>query len=153
MNEQEIDLEIERRQKMKQELQEVNLPRAEIGGTYFFVNDFFGISASVDDRTMLDNYRYSSGNYYLTDKAAEKKARHARFEAEVKAYLRALNDGEDYWPKRGEYFYLIDADIDVQMGSWWCAGYTFIAPKEDHLQKAIEKFGEESFDKFFYGEL
>lgn len=153
MNETEIDAEIERLQKMKKEMQEVKLPRAEKGRSYYYVGSVYQCEQDTDSYLKADNLLYKTGNYYLDKAEAQKRANHARFESEVKAYLRALNDGFDFWPNKNEAFYLMDSDAFCRASCYWHSSQIFKAPELHHLNKAVEKFGKENFIKFFFGQL
>jgi len=110
--------------------------RAEIGETYWHAADNNTIYASTEEVHLADDYRYSIGNYSITQEEAELKRDR---DLATQRVLDALREAEGDWvadwddKDQGKCIPYIDHDKSIQI--WW--GYLdLVAPTEWHSSRA-----------------
>ena len=89
--------------------------RVEIGRKSWIIDSSGEVYDDTDDRTETDDYRYNSGNYFLTQELAETyKARNEAVVRVKRAIIEANDGGKGDWGdivQRKYCFYLNDKEV------------------------------------------
>lgn len=98
---------IEELAKRKQELQEFieslkameanQIGRAKYGRAYWYVDEIGQIVSTTECDTLSDNYRYESGNYYLTSEDAERAEKQIRLFRLLDRFSRQNGWTDELW--------------------------------------------------------
>lgn len=135
---------IEKLEKEKNKRHRVNL-----GDVYFFIDDAGYINSIYEDGGNIDDYRYNSGNYYLTKEDCEKAINVKNTEAELRNLAEELNDGEEIdWENDEQrkyqlYYYYYKKEISTNMSSYSKIQGTIYCLDKNFKDKAIERIGED----------
>ena len=146
---------IEELAKRKQELQEVieslkameanQIGRAKYGRAYWYVDEIGQIVSTTECDTLSDNYRYESGNYYLTSEDAERAEKQIRLYRLLDRFSRQNGWTDELWKNSitGKHYIYFDYNYksieteSVHISRHICQVY-FVS--QSVAQQAIEKY-------------
>lgn len=134
----------------KEEPAKPKRPRAEVGGYYWFITDRGEKYSTRDTRNNIDNYRYETGNYYLSESDCDRALRVEKTVAEV----RVMADGEGIPPDEvtGGYFNIEYERFQksIFIDSWSCLVISrFWFKSRESAQLCIDTIGDSRLKEVF----
>lgn len=116
--------------------------RAEEGGRYYYIGEDLEPHIDYDDYTQVDDLFFTEiGNYFQTEKEAEKVAQH------IKDYLILRADAKGFEPKDLSCYCIYAgwdcelSELDVVYGRAYRSGTIYFETEED-ARASIEKHGD-----------
>ncbi len=97
--------ELDRIKKQEDSREKTKRWRSGIRGEYYFADHDFCVELGEDDRHVIDNGNYKSGNYFPTREQAEHHANRLKTIAEIRNRIEELNGGWEPEFKNGEMNY------------------------------------------------
>lgn len=131
----------------------ITRPRAEKYKTYYFFGVYNVILGAKEKGLPIDNYRYKSGNYFLTKKEAEKYRQNSLTYQQLKDIALRLNKGQKIdWYNRNQnkYYFYFDyrgnrfvADVFICYKDF----LTVYCLDPNFLDVALEEIGEKKLQQ------
>lgn len=146
----EIEKKIEKLEKQESEVRW----RAREGATYYLICGDGDINVSWDTRDDFDTKRYELGNYFQTEKEAEKAVEKTKIYTQLKDLALRLNNGREIcWNDFKQAKYCISRDVEYELvgtpaycyqeiGQIYCLDSNF-------FDIAKREIGEENLKKLF----
>ena len=136
-----------------EEIPEYKRRRAEIGCKYYLIDDCGDIVYAHDYYSLVDSYRYNTGNYGLTKEELEAKL---KYDIARQTLLDDAEGGRFFYEKHNWYVFY---DKDYQ--NWECGwdnsyySRTIYFKTEEALKKSLEEHKEqwETVRKYEMGEM
>lgn len=116
---------------------------------YWYINDYNGNVRATWDNGMVDNYRRSMGNCFLTEKEAEFEVERRKIEAILLKYGRR----EFKYSEGNHYIYYDFPESSIEIGCYKSCqdqGAIYFDTEELCL-KAIDEAGEDNIKKYIFG--
>ena len=153
ITQEQIKATIERAEKQIEEMKELlktveaeqGSRRVEVGEIYWFVDDKGQICSTKEEYSYADNYRYESGNYYLSPEDAERAEKQIRLFRILDRFSRQNGWTDELWKERkiAKYYIYFDSFYkNIEINSIYtnrqvCQVYF---TSGSVAQKAIEKY-------------
>ena len=126
---------------------------------YYYLNDCGETEIETDEDYLVDNFRYSIGNYFGTEKQAENYKERLLIEQELRDIARELNKGEEIdWNDNDQkkyylYYCYIEEGISRTFDFLGKGQGIIYCLDENFMTIAIKRIGEERLTKYLKGEL
>lgn len=153
VNDKEIEVEITEEELKKLEKTEEKKHKILRGNGYYYLDSYGKAVNRLDTKNEIDNYLYSTGNYFQTPKEAEFHKNELIYTQMLKDYIYEHDDVELDWCDVGQekVYLLYDFNNKVIMTNsiytWKCQGAIYASNKQV-LFSAIKFIGEENVKKY-----
>ena len=149
---------------VKSQLKELRVKESsftrEIYYEYYYLNDCGEIKIETDEDYPFDNFRYSIGNYFETEKEAKNYKEKLLIEQELRDIARELNKGEEIdWNDGSQdkyyllYSFYADGPMRDSSSNYSKKQGIIYCLDSDFINIAIERIGKERLAKYLKGEL
>lgn len=116
---------------------------------YWYINDYNANGRATWDNVMIDGYRRSMGNCFLTEKEAEFEVERRKVETTLLKYGKKGKSSQDE-----EYFILydfVDKKVAIYPSGGVCYQGTIYFTSYALAQKAIKEAGKDNIKKYIFG--
>lgn len=129
--------------------------RAEHGEEYYYIEDSGDINTENETEWGDDDFRYNTGNYFMTEKDAEDVVKKLIFYNQLKDFAKKLNNGVKIeWENVNQSKYYIYYSAEGNFLDFNCTATSkrlgdIYSLDGNFLSKAIAEFGEEQIKNLF----